>query len=130
MTNEKCFIYDESIIVYKNNNGRFIVNFYDDFEVRITQAEILDVIKDEIPEIVAVLIASVKEKYQETKTDVGKISKLTDFQISETLRKLLDDGYIAEDLIQLFMQIKWHEIVEIFCSNNPRIKLEQIKELY
>ena len=60
MTNEKCFIYDESIIVYKNNNGRFIVNFYDDFEVRITQAEILDVIKDEIPEIVAVLIASVK----------------------------------------------------------------------
>ncbi len=130
MTNEKCFIYDEYITVYKNNNGRFIVNFYDDFEVRITQSEILDVIEDEIPEIVAVLIASVKEKYQETKTERGKISKLTDSQISETLRKLLDDGYIAEDLIQLFMQVKWHEIVEIFSSNKPRTKLEQIKELY
>lgn len=130
MAKEKCFIYDENIIVYKNDNGRFIVNFYDEFEVRVMPQDVIEVMNDEIPEIVAILIATVKEKYQETKTRTERIKKLTNEEINETLKKLLNDGCIAEELIQFFMQVKWHDIVKIFSSDNPKVELEQIKEEY
>ena len=129
MQKEKCFIYDENITVKKNNNGRFIVNFYDEFEVRVIPQDVIEVMNDEIPEIVAILIATVKEKYQETKTR-EYIKKLKNEEINETLKKLLDDGCVAEELIQFFMQMKWHDIVQIFSSDNPKVELEQIKEEY
>lgn len=130
MTKEKCFIYDENITVHKNGNGRFVVNFFDEFEVRVMPQDVMEVMNDEIPEIVATLIATVREKYQETKTRTERIKRLTNSQINETLKILLNDGLIAEDLIQFFMQVKWHEMVKIFNSENPKVELEQIKEQY
>ena len=130
MAKEKCFIYDENITVHKNSNGRFVVNFCDEFEVRVMPQDVMEVMNDEIPEIVATLIATVREKYQETKTKTEHIAKLTNSQINETLKQLLDEGCVAEELLQSFMQMKWHDIVKIFNSNNPKVELEQIKEKY
>lgn len=130
MARKKCFIYEQDIIVYRNNNKSFIVNFYDELEVRITQKEIDDVIVGyESDEIVAILIATIKVKYQDTKGFKEAIPRLKKSEISETLRKFLKNGYVSEELIQVFQEIKWHNIVKIFRSENPEEEYEQIKEL-
>ena len=130
MTNEKRFIYEEDIIVSSNNNKSFIVNFGDECKVRVKSSDVIDVMGSEIPEIIAVLIAIIKEKYQDTQTRTRRISKLTDAQVNKTLRELLEEGDIAEDLIQLFMKMKWHDILRIFNSDDPKFELEQVKDQY
>lgn len=130
MTNEKRFIYDENIIVSSNNNKSFIVNFCDECKVRVKMVDVIDVMKNDTPEIIAILIATIKEKYQDTKTRTERIPKLTDEQVNKTLSELLEDGYIAEDLIQLFLQVKWHDIVKVFKSDDPKFELGQVKDKY
>ena len=130
MTNEKRFIYDENIIVSSNNNKSFIVNFCDECKVRVKMVDVIDVMKNDTPEIIAILIATIKEKYQDTKTRTERIPKLTDEQVNKTLSELLEEGYIAEDLIQLFLQVKWHDIVKVFKSDDPKFELAQVKDKY
>lgn len=130
MTNEKRFIYDENIIVSSNNNKSFIVNFCDECKVRVKMVDVIDVMKNDTPEIIAILIATIKEKYQDTKTRTERIPKLTDEQVNKTLSELLEEGYIAEDLIQLFLQVKWHDIVKVFKSDDPKFELGQVKDKY
>lgn len=130
MARKKCFIYEQDIIVYRNSNKSFIVNFCDEFEIRITQKEIDEIItSDEPDEIIAILIATIKEKYQETRgCSKEKITKLKKSEINETLNRLLENGYIPEELIQIFQQLKWHYIVRVFKSDNPEDEYEQVKE--
>lgn len=124
--------YDDCIA--RKVNCSWLVDFFTQYTIRINTKDFKRLFDYDEPEIIAVLIATIKQKYQETQViNEGKnnyIKRLTNAEINETLEKLLDTGYFAEDLIRIFAQIKWHEIVKIFESYYPEIEVKQIQEVY
>ena len=132
MPNFTCFVYDDGIVLRRVNRF-WIVNFYGQYKIRIDSDKFKGLFNDEEAENMAVLIAIIKQKYQETQATTeckdDYLERISNAEINETLKKLLSEGYTAEELILTFLQIKWYEIVEIFKSDNPTFEVKQIKEI-
>lgn len=133
MTNEKRFVYDDTTVT-KNNNGNFYVDFgCNEYEIFVNQKDVLKIkeaSKDERDEIIAILLATIKLKFQMTRVEYRRIESVSKRKINETIEELLFSGKNTDDLIQILGQMKWHDICEIMKSDNPKEVLERIKEEY
>ena len=65
MPNFTCFVYDDGIVLRRVNRF-WIVNFYGQYKIRIDSDKFRGLFNDEEAETMAVLIAIIKQKYQET----------------------------------------------------------------
>lgn len=129
----KVFIYDEVIKAYQTPRENYVIDFDDEVSIHVRLKDIEEISTEERPEIIAILIATIKACYQTTKgycSTADKIKTLKNEEIFEALKNLVGGEFYTEDLIEMFREFKWHDICQIINDNNPTEGLKEIRQKY
>jgi len=127
MNNNKFFYFDGAT-VERTNAKNFKVIFEDEeATIFVNSTDVNRVLKkvNEEEEVIAILLAYIEYIYQSTKqTSSERIKRLETEFITENVIVILS-RYVAEDLIMIIKQMKWHEIVFVFESKDPIQEIER-----
>ncbi len=129
----KVFIYDEVINAYQTPKGNFVIEFDDELSIHIRLSDIEEISIEERPELIAILMATIKACYQTTKgycSTAEKIQVLKNNEIVEALKNLVEGEFDTEDLIEMFRQFKWYHICQIINDTNPTEGLKEVRQKY
>jgi len=126
MTNNNL-TYFEGMEVIKTRKSQYYKVVFEDGEctIYISEKNVQEICENcqEEQVLVAILLACIEYIRKDTSTDKNKIRKIDEKIVVESTVKLLSD-YTAETLILYIKSLKWHEVKEIYESQNPKEMLE------
>lgn len=84
--------------------------------------EISNTTKEDV-DMIAILLAYIEVIRKEVVTDTEKFRKIAEKRLIVNVSKLLNE-YAIEELIEIIQGLKWHQIVDVLESNNPKKQLD------
>ena len=125
---KSSLVYFEDVSIRRSSNS-YIVNLEldgDDFYIRNPIIEDIAMKGNTDKNLIAILLAYIEYARRSRNSDENpKARKIENEIVSSVICELLKK-YSAEELIDMVKELKWHEICEIFYSQNPILKIEEI----
>lgn len=129
MTANNKFIYFTGVQVVKTRGENYEVILEDEeFTIYVSSSDVNRISREvgEREELVAIVLAYIEYIYQSTDVPFERIERMKHGIIIENVICILS-CMAAEDFIQKMRDVKWHELVEIFESDNPIQKIRDLK---
>ena len=129
MTNSSKFIYFTGVQVSKTKGDNYEVFFeYEELTIYVSSSDVTRISMEvgEREEVIAIVLAYIEYIYQSTNVPFERIERMKQGVINENLICILSK-MVAEEFIQEIKEIKWHQLVEIFESENPIQKINEFK---
>ena len=131
----------DEILVSRTANGDFEVLVEDDYDLIIVEEGFVESIFNLLgtmsvsKEEIAAIVACIKHIQRKNKTGYKMDGKWPDIikelNLIQVTAELLNH-YSADEVLQYIKEKKWHEIVSVYQSSNPIMKLveEEINDAY
>lgn len=125
------FIYFEGAAVSKTRSGNWyrVDLEYEDVTIYVSEddvATIISMYSDEDPNLISILFAKIKYAHKcRNQGNEPRARKMDNVILLKGICELLYSKPV-EDLIEIFTELKWHEITRIFESDNPAEEMEKI----
>ena len=126
MTKSNNLVYFEDVTIRRSSKS-FIVNIEldgDDFYIRDLLIEDIAMKGNVDENLIAIILAYIEHARRDRNADGNKVRKVENRVLSSVLVELLK-VHSAEELIDIFKGLKWHEICEILSSDNPVYKIAE-----
>ena len=126
MTNTNYTYYDEATIS-KTRGASFKVEL-EEHEITIivptstVEAICKETVDDEA--MIATLLAYIEATRKSVKVEGNNIRRIKEETLINSIIKLLV-WYPVEQLIEFVIELKWHQIKQVFEANNPKKEIEQ-----
>ena len=128
MARENNLVYFEDVTIRRSSKS-FIVTIEldgDDFYIRDLLIEDI-AMKGNIDEnLIAIILAYIEHARRDRNADADFVARKVENRVVSSVLVELLKVHSAEELIDIFKELKWHEICEIFYSQNPILKIEEI----
>lgn len=129
MTNNNKFIYFSGVQVEMTKGENYKVTLEDEeYIIYVPSKDVNRISKeaDEREELIAIVFAYIESVYQSTNVKYEKIQRLTEDVISDNVTVILAH-MTAEEMIGIIKTLKWHEIFDVFQSENPVQRIRDLK---
>jgi len=129
MTNSNKFIYFSGVQVEKTRGENFKVTLEEEEITICVCSNDVERIKkriDESEELIAIVLAYIEYVFQYTKALYQRIDRLEQGIINDNVIVLLTQ-MCAEEMIGIIKTLKWHEILQVFESENQVQKIRELR---